>query len=62
MVNCLNKKAPVIGFDKIRTMMSNKYFDTMHAVTEILKDVAVTTDAWTSIAKGWVCYMHLTLH
>jgi len=62
MVNCLNKKAPVIGFDKIRTLMSNKYFDTMHAVTKILKgkDVALTTDAWTSIAKEG--YVTCTLH
>jgi len=57
MVNCLNRKAPVIGFDKIRTLMSNKFFDTMRAVTDILKqkDVALTTDARTSIAKeGYV--------
>jgi len=62
MVYCLNRKAPVIGYDKIRTLLSNKYFDTMHAVTKILKgkDIALTTDAWTSIAKeGYVtCTVH----
>ena len=62
MVHCLNRKAPVIGYDKIRTLLSNKYFDTMHAVTKILKgkDIALTTDAWTSIAKeGYVtCTVH----
>jgi hypothetical protein len=62
MVNSLNKKAPVIGFDKIQTIMSNKYYDTMHAVMETLKgkDVALTTDAWTSVAKeGYVtCTIH----
>jgi hypothetical protein len=43
-------------------MMSNKYFDTKHAVAEILKgkDVAHTTDAWTSIAKEG--YVTCTLH
>jgi hypothetical protein len=62
MINCLNSKAPVIGFDKIRTLMSNKYFDAMHDVSTILKGkaVALTTDAWTSIAKeGYVtCTIH----
>jgi hypothetical protein len=62
MVHCLNRKAPVIGYDKIRTLMSNKYFDTMHAVTKILKgkDIALTTDSWASIAKeGYVtCTVH----
>jgi hypothetical protein len=62
MVNCLNRKAPAIGYDKIRTLMSNKFYDTMRAVTDILKekDVALTTDAWTSIAKeGYVtCTVH----
>lgn len=49
----LNKKNPVIGFDKIWTLMSNIYFDTKHAVTEILKrkDVALPTDALVLIAK-----------
>jgi len=58
----LNKKAPVIGEDKIRSLMSMKYFETMQSITKIVKgkDVALTTDAWTSIAKGG--YVTCTLH
>jgi hypothetical protein len=42
--------------------MSNKYINTMHAVTEILKGkaIALTTDAWTSIAKEG--YITCTIH
>jgi hypothetical protein len=57
MVHSLNKKAPVIGEDKIRSLMSMKYFETMQSITKIVKgkDVTLTTDAWTSIAKeGYV--------
>jgi len=62
MVKALNNKAPVIGEDKIRTLISNKYYDTMHAIIKILKgkDVALTTDAWTSISKEG--YVTATIH
>ena len=62
MVRALNNKAPVIGEDKIRTLISNKYYDTMHAIIKILegKDVALTTDAWTSISKEG--YVTATIH
>jgi len=62
MVHSLNKKAPVIGEDKIRSLMSMKYFETMQSITKIVKgkDVALTTDAWTSIAKEG--YVTCTLH
>jgi hypothetical protein len=62
MIKCLNKKAPVIGEEKIRTLMSMKYFEVMQSITNIVKgkDVSLTTDAWTSIAKEG--YITCTLH
>ena len=58
----LNRKAPVIGEDKVRSLLSMKYFETQQDISKILKgkNVALTTDAWTSIAKeGFVtCTMH----
>jgi hypothetical protein len=47
MVQCLNPKAPVIGQDRIRSLMSMKYFETLQAITAILKgeNFALTTDA-----------------
>jgi hypothetical protein len=62
MIHCLNKKAPVIGEDKVRTLLSIKYFETMQSITNILKgkDVSLTTDAWTSITKEG--YVTCTLH
>ncbi len=62
MVKALNNKAPVIGEDKIRTLISNKYYDTMHAIIKILKgkNVVLTTDAWTSISKEG--YATATIH
>jgi len=61
-VHSLNKKALVIGEDKIRSMLSTKYFDTQQQITNILKgkSVSLTTDAWTSIAKEG--YITCTLH
>jgi len=61
-VHSLNKKALVIGEDKIRSMLSTKYFDTQQQITNILKgkSVSLTTDAWTSIAKEG--YVTCTLH
>jgi len=52
-VHSLNKKALVIGEDKIQSMLSTKYFDTQQQITNILKgkSLSLTTDAWTSIAK-----------
>jgi hypothetical protein len=62
MLASLNKKAPIVGHDKIRTLMSTKYYDSVNTITGILKNksVSLTTDAWTSIAKeGFVtCTMH----
>ena len=62
MFKALNNKAPVIGVDKIRNLISNKYYDTMLVITKILKekDVALTTDAWTSISKEG--YVTATVH
>jgi hypothetical protein len=57
MIHYLNKKAPVIVEDKIKSLMSMKYFDTIQAITKIRKgkNVTLTTNAWTSIAKeGYV--------
>jgi hypothetical protein len=58
----LNKKAPRVGYDKIRKLMSTKYYDSVNTITSILKNksASLTTDAWTSIAKeGFVTY---TMH
>jgi hypothetical protein len=62
MVQCLNPKAPVIGQDRIRSLMSMKYFETLQAITAIVKgkNFALTTDAWTSTAK--VGYVTCTIH
>jgi hypothetical protein len=61
-VYSLNKTAPIIGEDKIRSLLSNKYYDTQQQITNILKgqSVSLTTDAWTSIAKEG--YVTCTLH
>jgi hypothetical protein len=60
MIKCLNDKAPVIGEDKIQS-----YFETLHALTGILKgnNIALITDAWTVIAKeGYVTYTMYFIH
>ena len=62
LTQSLNKTAPIIGQEKIRSLLSIKYFETQQYITKILKgnNVALTTDSWTSIAKeGFVtCTMH----
>jgi hypothetical protein len=62
MVRSLKKNAPVIGEDKIQSLMPMKYFETMQSITKIVKgkDVSLTTNAWTSIAKEG--YVTCTLH
>ncbi len=52
----------VNGENRIQSMMPMKYFETQQAITEILKgkNVALKTDAWTSIAK--VGYVTCTIH
>jgi hypothetical protein len=62
LTHCLNKKAPIVGEDKVRSLLSMKYFETQQDITNILKGkyVALTTDAWTSIAKEG--YVTCTLH
>jgi hypothetical protein len=62
LTHCLNKKAPIIGEDKVRSFLSMKYFETQQDITKILKEknVALTTDAWTSISKEG--YVTCTLH
>lgn len=63
MINTLNVKAPVVGYEKIRSLMTTKYYDAVHFIKNLVKGkhVSLTTDAWTSIAKeGYVtCTMHL---
>jgi hypothetical protein len=53
MISSLHKKAPVISYGKIRSMMSSTFFDTMHSIQHIVKgkDVALMTDAWTSVTN-----------
>jgi hypothetical protein len=62
LTHCLNKKAPIVGEDKVRSLLSMKYFETQQDITNILKEknVALTTNAWTSIAKEG--YATSTLH
>lgn len=62
MISSLHKKAPIVSYAKIRSMLSSTYYDTMHSTQHILKckDVVLTTDAWTSIAKDG--YATCTLH
>lgn len=62
LIHCLSKKAPIVGEDKVRSLLSMKYFETQQDITNILKgkNVALTTDAWTSIAKEG--YATSTLH
>jgi len=63
MIASVNKKSPVIGYQKIRNLLSAKYYDAVHFIKRAVKGkhVSITTDAWTSIAKeGYVtCTMHL---
>jgi hypothetical protein len=62
LIHTLNKTVPIIGQDKVRSLLSTKYFETQQHIAKILKgkSVALTTDSWTSIAKeGFVtCTMH----
>jgi hypothetical protein len=62
MLASLNKYTPVVGYDKIRMLMSTKYYGSINTITCILKNksVPLTMDAWTSIVKeGFVtCTMH----
>jgi len=63
MIASVNKKAPVIGYQKICNLLSAKDYDAVHFIKQAVKGkhVSITTDAWTSIAKeGYVtCTMHL---
>ena len=62
LTHCLNRKAPIIGQEKVRKLLSMKFFETQQDIIKILKgkNVALTTDAWTSIAKEG--YVTCTLH
>ncbi len=62
MIDSLNKKAPIIGKDKLRSMLSTHYSEVLHRITSILKGkyVALTTNAWTSISK--IGYVTCTVH
>ena len=62
MLSTLNVNAPAVGYDKIRSLMTTKYYDSVHFVKKIVqgKHVSLTTDAWTSIAKEG--YVTCTLH
>jgi hypothetical protein len=62
MTSSLNRKVQVVGEGKIRRLLSTKYFETLHRISQILKgkDLALTTDAWTSVAKE--VYVTCTLH
>jgi hypothetical protein len=58
----LTDKAPTVGPDKIRSLLSDKYFDSLQKISNIVKgkNVSLTTDAWTSITKEG--YVTCTLH
>ena len=62
LTHFLYRKAPIIGEDRIRNLLSMKFFETQQNIIKILKgkNVALTTDAWTSIAKEG--YVTCTLH
>ena len=58
----LNKRCPVIGRERLGRLLKNEYYQCQHKMTLILKGrhFALTTDAWTSIAK--VGYVTCTAH
>jgi hypothetical protein len=62
LIHTLNKTVPIIGQDKVRSLLSTKYFETQQHIAKILKgkSVTLTTYSWTSIAKeGFVtCTIH----
>jgi hypothetical protein len=62
MISSLNKKSPLMGKEKVRSLLSTKYYEVLHRITSILKGkyISLTTDAWTSIAK--VGYVTCTVH
>ena len=62
MVHSLSDKAPVVGYEKIRSLLSDKYFESLKKISNIVKGkhVSLTTDAWTSITKEG--YVTCTLH
>ncbi len=53
----VRKRSPVLGRDRLGRLLKNEYYVTQHKLIVILKGkhYALTTDAWTSIAKvGYV--------
>lgn len=62
MLTSLNKKVPAVSYGKIRSLMTQKYHETLYSIKKILKgkDVSLTTDAWTSVARDG--YVTCTLH
>ena len=58
----LNKRSPEIGHDRLGGLLKNEYYQCQLKMTSILKGrhYALTTDAWTSIAK--VGYVTCTAH
>jgi hypothetical protein len=57
MISSLHKKALVISYGKIHSMMSLTFYDTMYSIQRIVKgkDVALMTDAWMSVTNdGYV--------
>jgi hypothetical protein len=58
----LNKKAPILSRDKLRTLLSEEYTMTKSKLKMILKGrhFSITTDGWTSLAN--VGYVTCTAH
>jgi hypothetical protein len=65
MCHSLNRKCPIIGKDKLRSLLNEQYVMTQTKVKMIMKgqSFAFTTDGWTSLANvGYVtCTAHLKL-
>lgn len=66
MIACINSEAPLVSYGEICSMISSKYYDTLHSIKGILKgqQVALSTDAWNLLTEdGYVQgYVTCTLH
>ncbi len=62
MKDSLNKKAPTISWKRVRSLISNKYYDLLLTIKSIFKGrkYALTSDTWTSRVK--TAYTTCTVH
>ncbi len=62
MCHSLNRKCPIIGKDKLRSLLNEQYIMTQTKVKMIMKgrSFAFTTDGWTSLAN--IGYVTCTAH